>query len=625
MHLPQDIIGIVFRAAALLSLIGIAVTLRRILLIKLELAFLPALSLVTLCLLAGTIFWDSEQVTITMVACGVLILTWWIIFFPRQTLIDVRTPGILVYLVFLVCFAYLGKNAQFLAWDEFSHWGMVSKYISATSHLPITHGDVNFLDYPATIGIFHYFVNFGSAFSESGAIFAQGAFIAAGLLPMFNGARWRSVLTLIAVATIALFAGFWFSELGYWNNVLIDGLLSVCAAGSFTIYRFNGANARAIVAAAPVIALLPVLKDIGLLFSICIVGLIILDQAVQAITSGKIGKKECFALVGLVLFVLAVRGLWQFHLGRNGISSNFELSSESLIDRLNRPEFPAHLAAVRTAFSEAFLHMPLGPAQIPTWGWLVLLIAVSAFTPSNSARHWRALAAASSLGWPMMFAAYSATLFILYVFVFSLYEGAGVASYARYMGSFLEVWLLSATAALILQSPKERSVARTVAMTGMVLMSAWSFLATRQSLDFGGLLANPNAYVAADRNAVRSRLAGDGFEPPPGASVYSIWSGTTGLRHFITLYELSPRHANFWYYALGPKRFAGDVWSEPWTLEEFLENYRAGGFDFLFIGNADEDFWTTYGKAFEVDLPHDNDVAWYAWNSADSVFKAVRP
>jgi len=98
------------------------------------------------------------------------------------------------------------------------------------------------------------------------------------------------------------------------------------------------------------------------------------------------------------------------------------------------------------------------------------------------------------------------------------------------------------------------------------------------------------------RRSVKARLGSFEGSIPPGSRVYSVWNGTTGLPFYMSLFELKPRATSAHCFSLGKARFEGDVWSCDWSSARFRDTLRS--YDFLFVGQADDNFWDRYEELF---------------------------
>jgi hypothetical protein len=97
--------------------------------------------------------------------------------------------------------------------------------------------------------------------------------------------------------------------------------------------------------------------------------------------------------------------------------------------------------------------------------------------------------------------------------------------------------------------------------------------------------------VVKKTDIIKSHISAD-------KKVYIIWQGSDGHEVVITRYELFPRHGNFWFWSFGKPypRWDEDFWTYNLSLKEFLE--KIDGYDYLFVGHGDKQFWDKYYLLF---------------------------
>ena len=86
---------------------------------------------------------------------------------------------------------------------------------------------------------------------------------------------------------------------------------------------------------------------------------------------------------------------------------------------------------------------------------------------------------------------------------------------------------------------------------------------------------------------------------PLDASIYYIWQEdhSHGKRHWIFAYLMCPRKASpgmAW--SFGKPYYEGDRWTRDITSEQMRDIFK--GYDYIYIGHADEKFWKRYGTLF---------------------------
>jgi len=86
---------------------------------------------------------------------------------------------------------------------------------------------------------------------------------------------------------------------------------------------------------------------------------------------------------------------------------------------------------------------------------------------------------------------------------------------------------------------------------------------------------------------------------PENAKIYLIWQGSNGYQYFMLAYELASHAVNRGAWSLGQPCFEGDSWTSPMTPEAWSETLKQDHYDYVVVGQADEQFWNTYGKLFD--------------------------
>ena len=131
--------------------------------------------------------------------------------FPKQKKQEkiVLSPAIFIWVfIFIILIGYT-RGLLFYAWDEFSYWGVISKYLLATNHLPDQASNFLFIGYPPFLPVFHYFVAKIIGTHESSAYFAQMLMSFSALIAIFPNLtwkNWRKFILFFAVSVISVIA-----------------------------------------------------------------------------------------------------------------------------------------------------------------------------------------------------------------------------------------------------------------------------------------------------------------------------------------------------------------------------------------------------------------------------------
>jgi hypothetical protein len=511
-------------------------------------------------------------------------------------------PGPIVMGFTVFAMAVVNRDVEFSSWDEFSHWGQIAKLIASTNRYPTKDTFSGLLDYPFGSALFNYLFMPSSRFSETVALQSQAVFVAACFLPWFDGLHWRD-WPRVAMITIGAIGIGYLTQSNPWATILSDNLIAVAAAAAVAVYWQNEGRAIGIAVVIPIIAALPLLKDVGAFFAYVALAVIAVDQ----IRTTRPVWAWMPSLLAALLAVWLVKKGWAQHVETVGVGPTFNLSGDNALSKIATPQFGPYAAEVVTKFLAQLREAAIGTSPIVTVRWLAVIAAltVAGLIPAEKpyvATRVLAFAAILSAG----FAIYVTGLFLLYLFSFSSYEGARNASFARYIGTYLLFWLAISVALLCPQGemrwrwPIPRAVF--IILAGIVLAShapAPCWFACR---------ADGNTHQLRD-NIRRAISAG----PRNADKVFVVWTGTSGLEARVINYEVTPARSSNYCWSLGSKRFEGDIWECDLSAEEVAKMWR--GYDYVFIGHADDAFWTRYGSLFTDDA-RQSGAFWFRSNGS---------
>lgn len=157
------------------------------------------------------------------------------------------------------------KNAQFLHYDDFSHWGLISRFLLTHDRLNLQADKlITFTSYPQASAYFIYGLSRPLGFSEPICLIANAFAVLAGYFPIFKRSRDNKYLIPILIV---------FSIYILMDNVQINSLLvdSLLATSSFALlafvseYDFNK-DKKLLVLLLPMIISVTLIKNSSLFF-----------------------------------------------------------------------------------------------------------------------------------------------------------------------------------------------------------------------------------------------------------------------------------------------------------------------------------------------------------------------
>jgi len=600
------------------SLLGAALVISSTVRKPFEITLLPTIAVAICMLFAAGLLNLLPLVRVLLIGAGISSLCW-VAIFRFKLIRSLLAPGPVVCGLLLIIFAVLNRNAELLAWDEFSHWGTITRYITMTDAFPDTAANVLLPDYPYGSALLYYALGVGSGAEERIWLFGAALLKLSAMLPLFAGIKWRDALLLPTMSVFVVSAPYVFNIFASWENLLVDLQIALVAGASVLIYAKGQSDNRTLLLVIPTLAVLPLIKDTGLIMGLVAAAIIVTDLLVRSLQERRIlASSLALALAGLAAMFIS-RALWLIHLNAIEAGSTFEMSPGRINEKLHSADFGQTLASVVDKFLEATTSVPLGPAPLNLPHWLAILFLMGAISALLAKDRWAA--AFIVLTHAIMgcaFVCYLAVLVATYLFSFSPYEAVQLAGFHRYAGTFLVMWAVISLGLLThsAQAGWWRHVSSVIALTVFVAIAAYQI---RIPVYAGLTLQSPDNPAIAARQTVRNALGDYQTIIPTGSRVFSVWNGTTGQPFYMTLYELSPRGGNRWCFGLGPKRYDGDVWSCDISPEVLVEAFSQGdevlwsalnasstrpegtervSYDYLFLGAADEAFWDRFSPMF---------------------------
>lgn len=224
--------------------------------------------------------------------------------FKRENII----PFCFISLILVWLFWYL-NGALYADGDTMTHWGRIVRSIYQDNRLPnFINNEIYCQSYPPATACWIYFVMKFTGYSEAIALCAQDIWIVLGAVSLFN-LRDETVIynkKFILMDVIILIGVLMY--LNSFDTLIVDVLLASVTITAFSIIADKKLNRKSKVWMLAIIAaVLPIIKNSGILFSAFIVVL-----AVAFLGSEK--KEKLTILINLGLPPLILFYLWKSHI-----------------------------------------------------------------------------------------------------------------------------------------------------------------------------------------------------------------------------------------------------------------------------------------------------------------------
>ena len=526
--------------------------------------------------------------------------------------------GVFVFLVLYVFCFLTNYGKRFLAWDEFSHWGMFLKEsirldrLYCTSPLWFDHKD-----YVPAITLFEViWCKLGGRFSEADAYRAIQIFMISMLMPMCEtfdshsyamiknnkgiiSAFKARVFQLSAVVIILLIPLVFNTGNGFcfYHSIYCDIAVGIvffwCLLES---YRKYNSIAYQLIILTIGITVLVLSKMMAMALMPLVVGLLIINAYL-------IPKKRPRGLffAWLIPVMLIPAGVWcwfnkfvdRFVENRGNGQSYDGMKLSSLREVFANPtnsNIP-YLKELRDAYIDAIIHRDI----LIHGSYVVVLffVIIAFFVLANLSREKTTREKVVAAGVWSLFSGvyYGLLMYFLYATAFVEFEAVNLASYERYMNSFI-IAVVFFVIAVYYDSRIWKRYINCYYLLFVLLIVDLSFVHIKvfdQVLP--GVITHDEEKVGYYTTYASSILSSTREDE----SIYVVKRGDTGdfLIHLI-LY-CNPRI--FKGGSVGPAVDEDDLWSRDISTEEFLNEISEC--DYIYFCGLDESFVEKYSEVFD--------------------------
>lgn len=249
-------------------------------------------------------------------------------FMKKKFTLKFITPGVLFFLLFSVYLAFFLRGAQFEAYDDFSHWGLVAREILATNRFPNFESLIMFQAYPTGSASFIYFVSKIIGDTEGVMLYAQSLLTLSCIIPLFAFINKKNIVSYIIIFMSSIF--FLTSNVGFLA-LSVDTLLAMLSLGcsAVIIYGYNKQDYKLVyLQILPVLTFLIIIKNSGIFFVLVNV-LLLLYYSIKFEASMKQNMKKLLITIS-VPYIFTV--LWKKHVQlvfSQGFETKHAMSIES--------------------------------------------------------------------------------------------------------------------------------------------------------------------------------------------------------------------------------------------------------------------------------------------------------
>lgn len=570
----------------------------------------------------------------------------------KQKLFSESNIPIFAFLLIIVACFISTRGTLFYKWDEFSHWGVIYKYLSITRQLPI-NTDTVALTYPPLTAIWQFITTMSITAREDNVYFAQFILQYSLLIALLPAPKPKRIM----IYTVSLFVFFFslcFFGFAIWLTTLyIDLIIALLLAVGFAQIPLKGGQSfsqfLSLVLVTTAITLTKPLSPILgltliLLFIVYILRVLISEK--KKIDLGQLLRIAIVVIVPLLFLVtwnlhvkdfktysnisftfksanpikaseiyptqpelymrnLKIEGLSAIEDSLMGKNVDIEISVEDILKAFT-VKTSYYIKTVSTEFVKTFSD---GAKQsvllFPLKYYLVLIVLIFFITQAvlrrvnqGQQKSHRLITGVHVLG----FILYTIALYLAYCFFF-IYETniATVPSFDRYFITFLlPMWLFNFGVLYQAANDEEKPVLNTYFRWISVGFIIVTFLLV-PTQHYIHLPPSPSAYRGEVQDAYM-KISDYPFSPSD--KIYEVRFGEeeNGLRHYIMRYYLTPIASNMRGWSFRIKRDPENLLDISFSPEEWFGLLNSQKYSYVLVTKSDARFWIEYGSLFDKHL-----------------------
>lgn len=525
---------------------------------------------------------------------------------------NLLTPGLAVFFVAAVVIFLALKGRRLTEWDEFSHWGLVVKNMdvfNAFGNIP--EATTHFKGYPPASALFQYFfVKLGRPFTEAYLPRALDLWIIALLLPFLKNLSWKNWKDVLLRGAIAfLVPAIFYSQV--YTTIYVDALLGIVFAQIlYSYFSEKEWSPFSILNVSLGVCILPLIKASGA--GLAAIALIII--AVDIIVRRKMlfgplqiaQKKEKIKTVALmalpVVGFLFGKQSWALYLKVSQTAEAWNTSTVTLdnIKTLFTPEIAEYRVKTIETFSDSFFSVQeIGSWKVSPFLWfaILLILGILAACLCKDGMEKKRLLFLQG-GMTAGFTVYTISLLILYLFTYSEYEAQRVASFHRYIYTYLLGFALVVTF-LLLDCERNASHHKRMIPT-LALLTVISLAPMKEVANFVLWGQFYNAETQKSRQEYNTSEQLQVSFDSRQEKVYFVCQNSSGYDYWVVRYNLTPvpvLATPSW--SLGPPYSAQDVWTVNISADEWEQTLVDGAYTYVYLYRVDDQFKGQFGSLFE--------------------------
>ena len=357
------------------------------------------------------------------------------------------TPGFIAFIIIYLFIFIFDFNRFFTRWDELSHWGKMVKEMFKLDKFYVVNNS-NLLahkDYPPIMSLLQLFYTYlCGSFKECYLIRAMHLFeisIVLSIIPFKENEKknllFMTFIPLLYVYIITLL----FDSAGVINSIYTDYIMAILVAYTiYNVYKIKELNIIDIITISLSLIFILLLKQVGIAFYLMTIFLLIVNMVLKKYKLNF--KNILLSILCIIVLPLVFLGIWKNYVKSYDIKGQFEISDiklnevSSIInskdDNYQKIAFNNYIKALyKKGITTSYIkisYLILGIIML-----IIMYGFYKRFKKDMLLKHYLALCITLIIG----YFGYALLMLILYMFSFGQYEGPSLASFDRYMSTYI--------------------------------------------------------------------------------------------------------------------------------------------------------------------------------------------
>lgn len=513
------------------------------------------------------------------------------------------TTGLYSFIVIYICVYIFDLYRVFTKWDEFSHWGVMIKemfrldrFYSIKSSTLMVHKD-----YPPIVQLFElFYAKLSGGYKEAYLIRAIHLFNLSLFIPAISETNVKTtkfktiiktILIIISVFLIILL----FDGHNIINSIYIDYTMAIVTAYLLGIVVFEKdlLNKFTLINLSIGLSFLLLIKQMSIPLYLMILFMFIVSIIIKR--KKIITKDSILKIVKVILLLVVIPFLtlksWNNYVDKLNVEKQFELKDLKIMelkDIVSGTKGEKYQQEASTNYLNAIKkeNITTSYLKINYIQWLiitiVLLYILWSFNKEYFHKHQISLIMATlTLG----HIGYFFVMLIMYVFSFGPYEGPNLASFDRYMPTYVLISIFLIFMIFInMYSNKKNILSKLIILTILLI-----------------LIQSPSSISKCIPRIIKPK--DNGFKgmaniinknAKKNSKIYIIAQNSSGDYQFYIKYYLDDKTTNLKYYAL--PILENDNYEEYFNINVKDYMYK---YDYLYLAKIDDSFKEKYSFIFD--------------------------